>query len=94
MKFSRAVAGVVLALGLAGIAPAVAQEKIVVGAYPANPPWEFKTESGAFEGFEIEVATEVAKRLGKPVEFQDMGFQALFAQQARDVSTLRFPRSR
>jgi len=68
-----------MALALALSAPAGAQEKLVVGAYPANPPWEFKTESGSFEGFEIDVATEVAKRLGRPVEFQDMGFQALFA---------------
>jgi polar amino acid transport system substrate-binding protein len=77
MKFSRAVAGIAMMLALA--APAIGQETIVVGAYPANPPWEFKTEAGAFEGFEVEVAAEVAKRLGKPVEFQDMGFQALFA---------------
>jgi polar amino acid transport system substrate-binding protein len=77
MKFTRLVAGIALALGLA--APALAQDKIVVGAYPSNPPWEYKTETGTFEGFEVDVATEVAKRLGKPVEFQDMGFQALFA---------------
>lgn len=57
-------------------------ESIVVGAYPANPPWEYKTDAGAFEGFEVDVAKEVGKRLGMDVEFQDMGFQALFAATA------------
>ena len=59
--------------------PVLAQNAIVVGAYPANPPWEYKTPSGVFEGFEIDVATEAAKRVGRTVEFQDLGFQALFA---------------
>jgi polar amino acid transport system substrate-binding protein len=81
MRLPYAVAGLVLALGLAAGA-AQAQDKIVVGAYPANPPWEYKTESGDFEGFEVEVAREVGKRLGLDVEFQDMGFQALFAATA------------
>ena len=77
MKFSSLLAG--LAMTLAVATQASGQEKIVVGAYPANPPWEFKTEAGAFEGYEVDVATEVAKRLNRQVEFQDMGFQALFA---------------
>jgi polar amino acid transport system substrate-binding protein len=73
--------GVMIAAGVAFAAPAFA-DKIVVGAYPANPPWEYKTDSGGFEGFEIDVATDVAKRLGDEVEFQDLGFQALFAATA------------
>lgn len=77
MRLSLSIACIAAALAIA--APAGAQEKIVVGAYPTNPPWEYKTEAGAFEGFEVEVATEVAKRLGREVEFEDMGFQALFA---------------
>ena len=58
---------------------AFAEGKLVVGAYAANPPWEFRNESGTFEGFEVDVATEAAKRIGKEVEFQPLGFQALFA---------------
>jgi polar amino acid transport system substrate-binding protein len=81
MKLLLAIGGIALAASLAG-GPVLAQDKIVVGAYPANPPWEYKTEAGDFEGFEVEVATEVAKRLGLDVEFQDMGFQALFAATA------------
>jgi polar amino acid transport system substrate-binding protein len=61
------------------VSSALADGKIVVGAYAANPPWEFQNEAGQFEGFEIDVATEAAKRVGMDVEFQPLGFQALFA---------------
>ena len=61
------------------VSSAFADGKIVVGSYAANPPWEFKNEKGVFEGFEVDVATEAAKRLGMDVEFQPLGFQALFA---------------
>jgi len=74
--------GLALAAGMAASGAAQAADTIVVGAYPANPPWEYKTDSGAFEGFEVDVANEVGKRTGKTVEFQDMGFQALFAATA------------
>ena len=73
--------GMIIAASVAFAAPAFA-DKIVVGSYPANPPWEYKTDAGAFEGFEVDVANEVGKRLGMDVEFQDMGFQALFAATA------------
>ncbi|MCR4267161.1 ABC transporter substrate-binding protein [Nitratireductor sp. ZSWI3] len=78
MKLRMGVLSAVIA-GLAVAASAALAETITVGAYPANPPWEYKTESGAFEGFEIDVARAVAERLGMEVEFQDLGFQALFA---------------
>ncbi|MCV3767742.1 ABC transporter substrate-binding protein [Rhizobium sp. TRM95796] len=61
------------------VSSAFADGKIIVGSYAANPPWEFQNESGTFEGFEIDVATEAAKRAGMEVEFQPLGFQALFA---------------
>ena len=72
----------IAAILFAAASPVLAQNAIVVGAYPANPPWEYKTPSGVFEGFEIDVATEAAKRVGRTVEFQDLGFQALFAATA------------
>lgn len=53
--------------------------KLLIGSYPSNPPFEFKNEAGTFEGFEAEIAGEVAKRLGLTPEFSDLGFQALFA---------------
>lgn len=61
------------------VSSAFADGKIIVGSYAANPPWEFQNESGVFEGFEVDVAKEAAKRVGMEVEFQPLGFQALFA---------------
>jgi polar amino acid transport system substrate-binding protein len=71
---------VALGVALAGWtgAPAYA-ETLVVGAYPANPPWENKKEDGTFEGFEVDLVNEIGKRIGAEIEIQDLGFQALFA---------------
>src|ERR1700754_584996 len=70
--------GALVAFGITAASPALA-DTMVVGAYPANPPWEYKTDSGEFEGFEVDLAKEIGKRIGADVEFQDLGFQALFA---------------
>jgi polar amino acid transport system substrate-binding protein len=67
----------VAALGMS--TSALSAATLTAGAYPANPPWEYKTASGSFEGFEVDVVKDVAKRLGDTVDFQDTGFQALFA---------------
>ncbi len=73
-------AAVTLAAALT--AGAAVAQKLVVGAYPSNPPWEFKTEQGQFQGFEVDMATETARRLGRAVDISDYGFQALFAATA------------
>ncbi len=54
-------------------------ETFEVGAYPSNPPWEYKNEQSQFEGFEVDLVKEIADRLGAEVNFADLGFQALFA---------------
>ncbi len=72
----RIVIAAITALGLS--APAMAQT-LEVGAYPSNPPWEFKNEQSEFEGFEIDLVREIGKRIGRDVNIQDLGFQALFA---------------
>lgn len=77
MLFKRSIAAALLAAF--SFVPQAFAETMTVGAYPSNPPWEFRTETGAFEGFEVDVARGVAERLGMDVEFVDMGFQALFA---------------
>ncbi|SEP02382.1 amino acid ABC transporter substrate-binding protein, PAAT family [Salinihabitans flavidus] len=56
-----------------------AAETLVVGAYPANPPWEYKNEQSQFEGFEVDLVTEIGDRLGVDLDFQDLGFQAIFS---------------
>ncbi len=72
-----AVAALSAALALAG--GSALAETLTVGAYPANPPWENKKEDGSFEGFEVDLVNEIGKRIGADIEFQDLGFQALFA---------------
>jgi polar amino acid transport system substrate-binding protein len=68
------------AIGIAaGPAPAFAEGTLNVGSYPNNPPFEFKGESGNFEGFEVDIVTEAAKRLGMDVNIQGLDFQPLFA---------------
>ncbi len=69
---------VLLALG----AGPLAAETLQVGSYPSNPPFEFKDESGKFQGFEIDLVNAVAAKLGMTVEITDLGFQALFAATA------------
>lgn len=66
-------------IGIASATTAYAQEVLNVGSYPNNPPFEFKGESGNFEGFEVDIVTEAAKRAGMTVEIQGLDFQPLFA---------------
>ena len=76
----RSLLGLVAAIGLATAAPVAASaEALVVGAYPSNPPFEYKNESGDFEGFEVDIVKAVAEKLGMETEISDLGFQALFA---------------
>lgn len=70
-----------LALGLAAL-PSMAQEVLRVGSYPANPPWENRTESGDFVGFEVDIVNEVARRIGRTAEIEGYDFRALFVATA------------
>ncbi len=45
--------------------------KLVVSTDPKYPPQSALKPDGTFEGFDIDVATEIAKRLGVKVEFDD-----------------------
>lgn len=74
---TRILAACAIAAGL--MAGGATAETLTVGAYPTNPPWEFKNEQSEFEGFEVDMVTEIAERLGMELEFADMGFQAIFA---------------
>jgi polar amino acid transport system substrate-binding protein len=70
----------ILAAALAALPlSARAQTTLEVGAYPSNPPFEFKKPDGSFEGFEVDVVKAIAAKLGAEVKFTDLGFQALFA---------------
>ncbi|MCE6959850.1 ABC transporter substrate-binding protein [Cereibacter sphaeroides] len=77
-NFLRAAA---LASGLAlGIGAAGAQAAdLTVGANIGNVPWEFQDDSGAFVGFEVDLATEIGKRLGREVKIENIPFNGLFS---------------
>ena len=62
--------------------PAAAEGVLQVGSYPSNPPFEFKDDTGHFQGFEIDLVNAIAAKLGRTVEITDFGFQALFAATA------------
>lgn len=84
MKLSRRslvslCAGLVFA---ASAGAALAEGVLKVGSYPANPPWEFKDEAGKFQGFEVDIVNEIAKRLGMTADIQGMDFKALFVATA------------
>ncbi|MCL4675947.1 MAG: transporter substrate-binding domain-containing protein, partial [Pararhodobacter sp.] len=70
-----------LALGLAAL-PVMAQDVLRVGSYPANPPWENRNADGAFEGFEVDIVTEIARRIGRTAEIEGYDFRALFVATA------------
>lgn len=53
--------------------------KIVVGTSADYEPWEYKDENDNFVGVDMEIMTEVARRMGVGVEFQDLGFDTLVA---------------
>ena len=53
--------------------------KIVIGTEGTYPPFTFHDESGKLTGFDVEIAQEVAKRLGVEAEFLETQWDAMFA---------------
>ena len=54
-------------------------DELVVGANIGNVPWEFADQRGEFVGFEIDLITEVANRLGHTVDVVNIPFNGLFS---------------
>lgn len=71
----------VIAIGLlTSMSPARSDAaKLIAGANIGNVPWEFADAKGDFVGFEIDLITEVAARLGRPVEIVNIPFNGLFS---------------
>jgi len=69
--------GIIAALGFSS-SIAVAEE-INVGANIGNVPWEFQDAKGKTVGFEVDLMTEIGKRLGMDVKFTNIPFAGLFA---------------
>ena len=54
-------------------------DELIVGANIGNVPWEFANQRGEFVGFEIDLITEAARRLGHTVEVVNIPFNGLFS---------------
>lgn len=72
--FAAAVLGSAMSFG--AIASAA---DLTVGANVGNVPWEFQDDTGAIVGFEVDLATEVAKRLGREIKIENIPFNGLFS---------------
>ncbi|OIK16426.1 amino acid ABC transporter substrate-binding protein [Bacillus sp. MUM 116] len=53
--------------------------KILIGTEGTYAPFTFHDKSGKLTGFDVEVATEVAKRLGVTPEFKETQWDGMFA---------------
>lgn len=53
------------------------EDVLVVGTNSGFPPYELINDSGDLEGFDIDVAKEIAKKLNKKLEVKDMSFDSL-----------------
>ncbi|MFC4455941.1 ABC transporter substrate-binding protein [Deinococcus sonorensis] len=66
------------------LATSVAQVKqkgvLVLGTDPTFQPFEFKGPDGTVQGFDIDIAREVARDLGVRLQVQSVGFGALMPQ--------------
>ncbi|OLS35284.1 amino acid ABC transporter substrate-binding protein [Bacillus sp. MRMR6] len=54
-------------------------DKILIGTEGTYPPFTFHDTSGNLTGFDVEIATEVAKRIGVEPEFKETQWDAMFA---------------
>lgn len=53
--------------------------KIRIGTEGTYPPFTFHDESGKLTGFDVEIAEEIAKRLGVKAEFEEAKWDGMFA---------------
>ena len=77
MRKAMTVLGAVSGLALA--ASSAGAQELKLGANIGNVPWEFQNAKGEFVGFEIDLATEIGKRLGAKVKVVNIPFNGLFA---------------
>lgn len=59
------------------------KNELVVGFCAQYPPFESKTESGDYEGFDVDLANAISKKLNIPVKFKDGEWQGLIAGLAK-----------
>ncbi|MDA0713179.1 MAG: transporter substrate-binding domain-containing protein [bacterium] len=56
---------------------AQSSRELILGTNGGYPPYENYNNKGELEGFDIDVANEIAKKLGKKLIIKDMSFDAL-----------------
>ncbi|MDY7220686.1 amino acid ABC transporter substrate-binding protein [Halalkalibacterium halodurans] len=61
------------------LAKVQAEGKLLIGTEGTYPPFTFHDESGELTGFDVELAREVADRLGVEAEFMETQWDAMFA---------------
>ena len=54
----------------------IEEGKLIMSTNAAFPPYEMTTDDGGFAGIDVEIATEIAKKLGLELEILDMDFDA------------------
>lgn len=55
------------------------KNELVVGFCAQYPPFEFKTETGEYQGFDVDLANAIGKELNIPITFKDGEWQGLIA---------------
>ena len=73
--FGFLAAGILAACGGSGGDP----NTWTVGTEPGFPPFESLSESGEFEGFDIDLMTAIGEKAGKTVEFSSLPFDSLIS---------------
>jgi polar amino acid transport system substrate-binding protein len=61
------------------LAKVKAADKIVMSTDPEYPPQSSLADDGSYEGFDIDVGTEIAKRLGVAIAFETPSWEAITA---------------
>ena len=54
----------------------VEKGKLIMSTNAAFPPYEMTTDAGGYEGIDVEIAGEIAKKLGLELQIDDMDFNA------------------
>ncbi len=57
--------------------------KLIMSTNAAFPPYEMTTDSGEFEGIDIETAQAIADKLGLELQIDDMDFDAALLAYSR-----------
>jgi len=61
------------------LAKVKAADKIIMSTDPEYPPQSSLADDGSYEGFDIDVGTEIAKRLGVEIAFETPSWEAITA---------------